>query len=511
MKVNSIQRFAILPVRLFRFWLAAVFSFGIFFATGTAAAEMQAFKCGGAVESSIWKKWDRVGYDYVQNVLIQNRLVLQGDTYALYDLEIILHNLLSMSVRCARAARISEFAHLVEQTYPALRDSDQGRRWICRGGTLCEKNALVGTEVLLNSTQFVAFAISVASNVDEQGGKRFRSETARIALEHMRRWSSGKELETLRKKISVLPSEVQGGSSGFFYRDTDLWKLVIYSELAKIADADLVIKKEILFSKSSVAALREHASLLVELMVSRVKPSQIDSDIGAHKRFVIDEGYWVGFRDNSYAGYYGKNAPVKCAGDATALEAMSPVISSKAEKIPVPRGIGWDLSHSRRFVHLIDSLSSNAYFLEQIFGAPMTQNKANEIGKGLSNQMKSKIWNRNLAFPLFANYFSGDNGWYRVGYREGRRGCSEGSAPYGLSSSFMTGGFAIWGKYDATLGLLGREIYRLAQSRVEADRNFIDGFYGEFGGKVAAKRKTIAELTAWPSLVVVGQPDGVVQ
>ena len=43
--------------------------------------------------------------------------------------------------------------------------------------------------------------------------------------------------------------------------------------------------------------------------------------------------------------------------------------------------------------------------------------------------------------PLFSNYWSGVNGWYRVAYDNGADQCREGYPPYGLTDSFPTGGY----------------------------------------------------------------------
>lgn len=95
----------------------------------------------------------------------------RGDTYVLYDLELQLHNLLAMSVRCGDLVRTRQLAQLVETAYSRLEPDDYGftlggprRQWVCMGGAVCnEVNRRVNTEVMFTSVQFLAFATDAAN------------------------------------------------------------------------------------------------------------------------------------------------------------------------------------------------------------------------------------------------------------------------------------------------------------------------------------------------------------
>ena len=66
------------------------------------------FACGGLVEKRVWKLWDGGVKDSVRSHLIEKRLLGNGYTYALYDLQTILSNLVAMADRCDRDTRLAQ-------------------------------------------------------------------------------------------------------------------------------------------------------------------------------------------------------------------------------------------------------------------------------------------------------------------------------------------------------------------------------------------------------------------
>ena len=68
------------------------------------------FACGGSVEQRVWALWDGGVKDSVRSHLIEERLLGNGDTYALYDLQTILSNLVAMADRCDRDTRLVQIA-----------------------------------------------------------------------------------------------------------------------------------------------------------------------------------------------------------------------------------------------------------------------------------------------------------------------------------------------------------------------------------------------------------------
>lgn len=116
-------------------------------AANTADAD---FACGGSVEAEVWEAWDGNVRDYLRQSQLDARLIKQGDVYALYDIQTYTHNMVSMASRCNRTNRLKEVAGLIHIAYDALEPGTQsspGRRWVCRGGSICnDKNRLLNQE-----------------------------------------------------------------------------------------------------------------------------------------------------------------------------------------------------------------------------------------------------------------------------------------------------------------------------------------------------------------------------
>jgi hypothetical protein len=116
-------------------------------------------------------------------------------------------------------------------------------------------------------------------------------------------------------------------------------------------------------------------------------------------------------------------------------------------------------------------------------------------------QLAGTLWNGDHERPLFANYWDGSNGWYRVAYDNGSKTCVEGVPPWGLSDSFATGGYASWAGLLPLLGELGQGLYRLTQSQDPEAQAFIAAHYSQLGPKASTNNRMLSQLMFWPSLV----------
>jgi hypothetical protein len=122
--------------------------------------------------------------------LIGARLKDQGDTYALYDIQIEFHNLMMMAQRCGRVDRLVQLADDLMPVFDKLEplDGDASNLvWICRGGAVCNaRNRLVNTEVMLVSLQglglFTALADALVHAPDAAARSHpFVARTAQVA------------------------------------------------------------------------------------------------------------------------------------------------------------------------------------------------------------------------------------------------------------------------------------------------------------------------------------------
>lgn len=164
----------------------------------------------------------------------------------------------------------------------------------------------------------------------------------------------------------------------------------------------------------------DYAAWGIRFMRSRLTESALqDFDGKPVKGWNFDLGAWDAHSDYAYAGYTGESFPTK-----------------QDKKAPVQAG--WDISHARRLVHVLETLHNNREVTGQSF-------PTHEDMIRFANQLLYGVFNRDFQKPLFANFMNGANGWYRVDYA-GRK--DFGYRPYGLSNSFATGGYGLWARYN---------------------------------------------------------------
>ncbi|MDP9881375.1 hypothetical protein J2W25_005711 [Variovorax boronicumulans] len=489
------------------------FSFGlILFASNASAASpperSSQFACGGELEANIWRRWDTDGKRLLESLVV-DRLLKQGDTYALYDFEIYFHNLLSMAQRCNRVDRHAEFAAWISKTYAQLSVA-QGKKysleWVCRGGTICnEKNRLVNKEVMLTSVQFLALATSVANGLSRDGSvadnKAFAAETARIAFLHLQRWDNPSARRSLQMRIVAKASDVKDGSSALFFSDKDVWQIVMYAELAGVLTRYPDLQKELL-PKEAAAALGDHLQLLLELFKARTSLRRSKESGGREIQVAdLDRGFSRLYADNRYAGYTDKNPPVRCVTKPAESSEKKIQILVEAQSLKPADTLGWDISHARRLVHLFDAIERNRGAMQSFYKIRQEILPDEAIMTAFARQFRASVWNQDKKYPLFANYYGGANGWYRVAYDNGANSCTEGIPPFGLSSAFPTGGYATWSRWDETLGELGRQFFFLTFSSNETDIRFVQTAYPAFSNRASNDVRTRSELAFWPTLI----------
>lgn len=470
-----------------------------------APESVSTYACGGKLEVDVWRRWDERGLQFAQGQLIEKRLMAVGDTYALYDIEILFHNLLAMAQRCHRTGRQMDMLRLVTAAYAQLvpAPGQAGRAWVCRGGAVCNStNRLVNTEVMLNSVQFLAFASSLAQSLNQgspsTAARDFVDLTAQISLEHLRRWSVAPARSGLRKRVAATPGDIKNGSSALFLTDKELWQTALYADLAGLLAGRPAIAKQTGVGSGAFAPLREHLLLLLQLFASRTTvQTALDPKAGKSVQLAdLDAGFWRLFPDNRYAGYSGGNKPLVCAAKGETPETRI----NPATIAPVTN-LGWDLSHARRLVHFFDAIERNRAAMTQLFHLAATDLPSRDTMAAFARQLRMRVWNQDKSKPLFANYYSGANGWYRVAYDNGAGRCMEGYPPFGLTDAFPTGGYATWDALDPGLHGLGVRLYELTKSGVAAEQEFIKTYYPNLGQSAGGNGRLLAELMFWPTLV----------
>ena len=466
--------------------------------TGQVTPPSDSFACGSSLETTVWNQWDGKWKQYLQDHLLGSMLTKQGDTYALYNTEIFYHNLLAMAQRCQRYDRQREISGIVQAFYAELSaapSGQPGKAWVCRGGPTCnEKNKLLNTEVQLNSAQFLAFGTNLARNLahgaESVKTAGFIAEAAAAAADHLNRWNTPQSRQTLQGQIAARPTDVKNGSSALGLTDRVLWQISAYADLAGIIAKrpDLVTKLGL--DAPRLDSMRSHLSLLLRLVEVRTSRHPAPGSAGQAQNLAdLDRGFWRLYGDNRYAGYTGKDKPVVCGKDADKGGKLAIQTKIDAKTLPVDESIGWDISHARRLVHFFDAIQRNREALAAVYGVADKELPAKNVVSAFARQLFVNVWNQDQDWPLFANYFSGANGWYRVAYDNGTGRCLEGFPPSGLSDAFPTGGFATWSVLEPQLRPLGQRIYELSQSDEDSDQAFVESYYKNLGKKRPLTRR----------------------
>ena len=510
-------------LKVFRFefarrLVAFLLSVGVMFAllaVVAAAARAQGiglaattFACGGTVETAVWKLWDAQGRAFLRNELLASQLIKQGDSYALYDIQDYLHNLEAMAHRCGRTGRLIQLADDLIKAYGVLEPLNghsTDMAWVCKGGAVCnDQNRLINKEVILVSVQGLGLMSALAnalvtSNDPKARAHPFITKTAEVSVQHLLRWSDKKAMQDWQRLISAKAEDVENGSSALFFSDQILWQIAIYANLAGIYSAHPALRKVINTEPNQQAQLKDSIRALLQLFKARTSFENVkDPLLGSITTADLDRGFWRLHADNRYAGYTANEKPAICDTKEGSPKAKLVI---KAQSVPIVKDIGWDISHARRLVHALDALQKNRVAIQQVYDLRMSELPAPDITKTFAAQLVSRVWNGDKDAPLFANYWSGANGWYRVAYDNGTGRCDTGNPPFGLSDSFATGGYAVWSKVYPVIGELARTIYGMTKAKDSASLSYTEKYFSGMAPRASADTRMLNQLMFWPSLV----------
>lgn len=441
------------------------------------------FAKGGKVHRKALELWDSHYRDYWTKQ-IQQRLIEQGDVYVLYDVQIGgLQSFVEMNRRCGDAQVLREVAAILSPTFAQLRPiagENSTNGWVCTGGTICPAYNLMDKEVPLCSSQFLGLLGAVATAMTEaipahqltETDKNFLAQTYNTIAVHLNRWFDRSYFSSVSRRAAISQEDIKDGSSRFFFTDRDLWYLTALSDFSDLHQKGVRASGE--DGKTAFAELlqkKEGIGKAFDLFLTRLSLTPTASGPAAD----LDKGYWRLFFDNRYALYTGDQKPViwvKKADGNFEMETQVPWDSSYLSK-----DAGWDISHARRLVPALEAFARNGENIRELWGYDREEFDTPAIRKAFANQMVEKIWNKDLEYPLFTNYWSGDNGWYRVAYAAHTGRQFSGYPPYGLSNSIPEGGYPIWSTAHPTLGAIFRRLYELANSEDPEAQEFMSKHY----------------------------------
>jgi hypothetical protein len=385
--------------------------------------------CTGGVHAEAVKLWENSLKSYYTKQ-IGTGLGQNKDTYVLYNAQTYLGSFARMTGRCKDG---KELAGLVDVFMPALQDQEpipgsESKGWICRGGNICnDKNHLLGKEVPLNSAQFLGLLATISNAIIESTPatdrsnteKAFIAQTSTAIANHLDRWLTPAYLRSIQNRKTALPRD---SAKGDIFTDKDLWNITLLADLSALHGniSDDAGKRAF----TRLQARDAQISQLIDLFLARI--SLQDDGAGHAKRAEIDRGYWTNNKDSKFAAYKGTTAPA--SGVAKKGPAMASLLA--ADQPVTDPNVGWDISHARRLVPAMAALGKNVENLHQVFGYANSQLQPEAMTTAFSQQITDKIWNKDSQFPLFANFWDGGNGWYRVNYDNGT-GSKNGTGPFG--------------------------------------------------------------------------------
>jgi hypothetical protein len=323
----------------------------------------------------------------------------------------------------------------------------------------------------------------------------FVAKTALVTVHHLNRWADDPKLLRLDERMRATPQSAADGQSKWFFTDIDLWIVTMYAELAGIQEARADLRDALARELSPTA--RERLGGLLKLLKARLTLEPVTSPRLKGARAAagdLDRGFWRHYRDNRYAAYTDDEPPVSCGADK-----KSPRTLAKAERAAVVGSGGWDFSHARRLVHVIEALDRQRVATTKHYGLAADAIPAG-LGPAFATALLVRVWNGDTERPLFANYWDGANGWYRAGHSSGGN-CFEGYGPFKLSDAFALGGFASWAVHQPGIAPIGRRVYALAESTRDDDAAFVRTYYSGLGRDASGSIRTLAQLQFWPSLV----------
>jgi len=102
-------------------------------------------------------------------------------------------------------------------------------------------------------------------------------------------------------------------------------------------------------------------------------------------------------------------------------------------------GISWDIGHSIRLVPWGITINE---LVPQLTGVTDGKFQGSQLLSGWQTQVFRGAWNGNVSAPLFSNYISGQNGWYRVQYHA-RDTMFAPTPPYGLTA-YVPRFYGLW-------------------------------------------------------------------
>jgi len=465
-------------------------------------------KCGGSIYLAVKQTWNSSIRKYIAVDKIEIHMKREGDVYPLYDIQSYLYNFYRMASRCGDHELLNQIAETLLPIFDLAIQEKGEVKWVCRGGTHCTtKNGLLGKEIQLNTLQFLGLASALAAKLAHSddanlspSSREFVTKASDSAYRFVARMAKNKNyVKSLEMNRQESPGDPRRNPASKVLRDHEIWMLTILANLAGTTANGQLFKREA-FPDEDVKKLSNE---LLELFYSR---THVTGNLGSGEATAeIDRGFWSYHKDNQFAGYTANSLPADLC-KRSELQKYNP--SGKVQESaqikrmpPVPQNLGWDISHARRLVPLFDSFSDYREQMSHLYALPI-EKLDGDLKGAYAQQLIKNIWNQDEKRPLFKNYWSGANGWYRVGFKGGGK-CTQGYPPFGLSIAVPTGGYFTWAAKNAKLAELGASLYSLTSDKNEEASAFMEKNYRGLSRKATQRTRELNQFMFYPTLVGV--------
>lgn len=399
-------------------------------------------------------------------------------TTGLYNLQLYTAPMLKYATSFGDVALVERLSALYDRAFARLRvETKYMFYYLCRQGS-CPRQTdvtipatrmwtdppLSGStaryESVLNSAQF-AFAVArvIEFTAELPAAQRppalvsfVRRWLPVILNEHYLRWTLGspgvfqrtgwgcgqgsfnatdelKNLLARRYGTSALPAAQPYGHCNAVW-DLDLWLVAGVGELLMANKADPAL---VPMGTALHAGLTNFFRLGDALMANRTVRTSLRDGAGvAVEGRLFDPGAMSTHQDYAYAGDLGSTFP------GWLVKGGAPV--RPPHRVP---GVGWDNSHARRLVTVLDTMRRATIPLSVSYPS-----RADLVG--FARQISWKVARRDGQGRTvgFNNFMDGSNGWYRVNYHG--MGLGDGTPPGGLAPFVVGSGYGAWGAYEAS-------------------------------------------------------------
>ena len=371
------------------------------------------------------------------------QLTITSDPQSLYDAEILSGTLLTYAARLPDLTLLEALANLYESSLPYLATYADGSCywpadptvWVFDESILCSCRFLWGCSRLVRAIRALPFPSEYLLN--------FAGRMTIVILSHLQRWVFGDSVPGRG------PFEVWGWgcADGGDYNHSDMIDRQMARSLGEspgycnaVCDWDLLIPAIVAEMRPTDGQWLDYLNRATALFQSRT--------VGA----VFDPGAWDDHPEYAYTGYTSETFPT-----------IDQVLSAQ--------GVGWDVGHGQCFFECFTSL----------YEAHYTSWPTADVLTAFAQRILDHLWNQDIVYPRFANFWDGTNGWYRVGYHGGDFGYYPGA----LSSAILTGGYLFWSEFCPALWDLGQHLRAMYNSSDPTVLQHISRYYVAYGSDPA--------------------------